>query len=182
MKKIKILMLALSIATSVSVYAQAKGDAFDPNYDGYYLLKTWYTGEGLSLESNGAESKYMNGAAFMSTQKGATGQQWKFVEDKGNPGYYRMQTKLHSNKKCLEGNGKDSPFKNGASFMDDCKNVSGQLWKIELQDNGYYRIHAMSQGNETSLEARVDGTHGNNTFLDTFRDVTGQYWYLIKVK
>lgn len=175
-------MLTLFTVLAFHAFAQTKGEKFDPKYTGYYLLKTKFTGDGQALECNGAESKTMNGAAFMSSQNGAIGQQWKFVADASNPGYYRMQTKLHGTKKCLEGNGKDSPFKNGASFMDDCKNVTGQLWKVEDVGNGYYRLRAKSQGDKTSLEAKVEGKHGNNTFLDDTRNVTGQFWYFVKVK
>jgi len=182
MKFLKFAILALLSVGTLSSVAQTKGEKFDPNHNGYYLLKTKFTGDAQSLECNGAESPTMNGGAFMSSQNGASGQQWKFVADAKNPGYYRMQTKLHGAKKCLEGNGKDSPFKNGASFMDNCKDVSGQLWKVEDLGNGYYRLRAMSQGNSTSLEAKVEGTHGNNTFLDNTRNVTGQFWYFIKVK
>lgn len=170
------------MAGVTSLNAQTKGVKFDPDYNGYYLLKTQYTGDGQALECNNAESKTMNGAAFMSSQNGATGQLWKFVAVEGNPGYYRMQTKLHGDNKCFEGNGKDSPVKGGASFMDDCKNVSGQLWKVEDLGNGYYRLRAMSQGNATSLEAKVPGAHGNNTFLDNTRNVTGQFWYFVKAR
>jgi hypothetical protein len=180
MKKMKFALLALLIATSFGAVAQTKGVKFDPNYKGYYYLRTQFTGDELSLESNGAESPTMNGAAFMSSQKGATGQQWQFVPVAGQNGWYRLQTRLHGDKKSLEGNGKDSPVKGGASFMDNPQNVSGQFWKLEDAGNGYYRLRTMLHGDKNSLEGnKQGGSKGGNSFMDNTQNVSGQLWYLV---
>ena len=183
MKKIKIAMLALLAFASADTFAQTKGEKFDPNYNGYYMLKTQFRGDGEALESNSAESKTMNGAAFMSTQKGIpTGQQWKFVKDAS--GYYRLKTKLHGDKKCLEGNEINGSAKNGAAFMDDCQNVTGQLWQIEDAGNGYYRLKTKFQGASFSLEGNqaAGSAKSGNAFMDKNQNVSGQLWYLVKVK
>lgn len=181
MKKIKFSMLALLTAGTMGTFAQ-KGVKFDPNYKGYYMLKTQFRGDGEALESNGAESKTMNGSAFMSTQQGApTGQQWKFVP--AGDGWYRLQTRLHGDKKCFEGNAMNGSAKSGAAFMDNCQNVTGQLWKLEDAGNGFYRLKTKFQGNEHSLEGnKVGGSRGGNAFMDKNQNVSGQLWYLVPVK
>ncbi|MXN92346.1 hypothetical protein GR160_14045 [Flavobacterium sp. Sd200] len=182
MKKIKFLIAVLFLAT-VSVTAQTKGVKFNPSYKGYYLLKTQFRGDGEALESNGAESKTMNGAAFMSAQKGnPVGQQWQFVEDPVNKGWYRLQSKLHGSKKSLEGNEINGKAKNGAAFMDDTKNVTGQLWKIEDAGNGYYRLKTKFQGANFSLEGnQAQGGKGGNAYMEKQQNVSGQLWYLVEV-
>jgi hypothetical protein len=175
MKKIKLAALALLIAGTFGAFAQTKGVKFDPEYKGYYFLRTQFTGDELSLECNGAESTTMNGAAFMSSQKNGTGQQWQFVPDATRKGWYRLQTKLHGNKKCLESNAKNGQAKKGASFMDNCQNVSGQLWQLEDAGNGYYRLRSMLHGKSHSLE----GSKNANSFMDKTQNVSGQLWYLV---
>lgn len=181
MKKIKFTMLALLTAGTMGAYAQ-KGVKFDPNYKGYYMLKTQFRGDGEALESNGAESKTMNGAAFMSTQEGSpTGQQWQFIP--AGDGWYRMQTRLHGNKKCLEGDHRDSSPKKGVAYMENCNNVTGQFWKLEDAGNGYYRLKTKFQGNERSLEGnQVGGSKGGNAFMDKTQNAGGQLWYLVPVQ
>ena len=82
----------LLIAVSSQSFAQERGNSFSPNYKGYYYLRTAFTGDDLSLEANEATSKTMNGAAFMSSQKGATGTMWQLVAN--GDGWYRLKTKF----------------------------------------------------------------------------------------
>ncbi len=187
MKKIKFTFLLLLIAGLAGVFAQERGHSFSPNYKGYYFLRTHFTGDDLSLESNGASSKMMNGASFMSSNNGATGTMWQFVPDENHKGWYRLKSKDQGNNKCLESNGKDSNVKGGASFMDDCKNVSGQLWRLELvsSNNGdhLYRLRSMLHENKFSLEGNTpDGIKGGNAFMNTTQNVSGQMWRLVPVK
>lgn len=183
MNKIKLAVIALFAGASLQANAQ-QGVKFDPNYKGYYVLKTVFRGNGEGLECNGAESPTMNGAAFMSSQPGPpTGQQWKFVPVGG--GWYKMQTRLHGDKKCFEGNAMNGSAKNGAAFMDNCQNVSGQLWKLEEIKGkpNVYRLKTQFQGENHSLEGnKVGGSRGGNAFMDKTQDVSGQMWYLVPVK
>lgn len=186
MNKVKFTVLAvlLVLVGMFSASAQTKGTKFDPTYTGYYLLRTQFTGDKLSLECNGAESPYKNGAAFMSSQGGATGQKWKFVPAPNYRGWYYLQTQLHGSGKSLECNGKESPVKGGASFMDNTKNVTGQLWKLEDAGNGYYRLRSKLHGQIYSLEGNSPDSdyHGGNSFMDDTQNVSGQLWYLVPVK
>lgn len=188
MKVVKLIVLVLLTAVISQLYAQERGRSFSPNFTGYYYLRTQFTGDDLSLECNGAESDFMNGAAFMSSDKGKSGQMWKLVPDPQNRGWYRLQTALHGNKKCLECNGKDSSVKGGASFMDNCQNVSGQLWRLELvsANNGdhIYRLRSMLHGSVYSLEGnKPDGkSNTGNTFMDKTQNVSGQMWRLVPVE
>ena len=184
MKKIKILIITLLITGVSKVQAQQRGHSFTPNYKGYYFLRTVFTGDELSLESNGAASKVMNGAAFMSPQHGASGTLWQLVADSNNRGWYRLKSRDQGEGKCLEANGKDSPVHGGASFMDDCKNVTGQLWVLELVSsaNGdhIYRFRVMGGDKKISLEGNKPGGYKNgNIFMNDSQNVTGQMWRLV---
>ncbi len=104
-------------------------------FNGYYQIQSQFLESASKcLEGNkpGAGSA-LGGAAFMDSCKNASGQLWKIVPA-GN-GYYRFQTQfLEKDNKCLEGNrpGKGSAL-GGAAFMDSCRNVSGQLFRLVPQ-------------------------------------------------
>lgn len=101
------------------------------NQSGYFWLQTQFEGDNKCLEGNKLDpSSYLKGAAFMNDCGFQTGQFWKF-EKQGN-GYYHLKTMFQGDSKCLEGN-KLAPGStlDGAAFMADCQNVSGQLWKLE---------------------------------------------------
>lgn len=183
----KNIVLFLMIGFISQSYAQERGHSFSPNYKGWYYLRTQFTGDELSLESNDAASKTMNGAAFMSSQKGATGTMWRLVPDSQHKGWYRLKSNHMGEGKCLECNGKESDVKGGASFMDDCKNVSGQLWRLELvsSENGdhIYRLRTMLHGDAFSLEGnKPGGSKGGNSFMNDTQNVSGQFWRLVPVK
>lgn len=185
MKKLKAaVLLVMTVFLTTLTFAQDRGHSFTPNYKGWYFLRTQFTGDDLSLESNGAASTYMNGGAFMSSQKGASGTMWQFVPDAANPGWYRLKSNDQGANKCLEANGKDSPVHGGAAFMDDCKNVSGQLWRLELvsSTNGdhIYRLRSMSGDKKVSLEGnKPGGSKGGNAFMDNTQNAAGQMWRLV---
>lgn len=187
MKKIKITFLAIILAGTTGISAQERGRSFSPNFKGHYYLRTAFTGDDLSLEANEAHSKTMNGAAFMSSQKGATGTMWQLIPDAGQRGWYRLKTRHTGENKCLESNGKESPVKNGAAFMDDCKNVSGQLWRLDLvsSNNGdhLYRLRSMLHQNNQALEGnKPGGDKGGNSFMNNTQNVSGQMWRLVPVE
>lgn len=186
MRNLKIIILSVMVSITSHSYAQKRGHSFSPNYKGWYYLRTLFTGDDLSLESNGAASKTMNGASFMSSQKGATGTMWKLVADENQKGWYRLKSKDQGDGKCLESNGKDSNVKSGASFMDDCKNVSGQLWRLELISSKggdhSYRLRSMLHNDKFSLEGnKPDGSKGGNAFMNDTQNVSGQMWRLVPV-
>lgn len=188
MKILKSIGLMLIITTSLQSFAQERGVSFSPNYKGYFYLRTQQHGDALSLESNASLSPFKDGAAFMSAQKGATGTMWQLVPDANNKGWYRLKSKHMGVNKCLEANNPvNGSAKNGSSFMDDCQNVSGQLWVLELVSatNGdhLYRLRSMAHKKERSLEGnKPDGSRTGITFMDTNQNVTGQYWRLVPVK
>jgi hypothetical protein len=182
MKTVRLAITFFVAMWSLQVLAQ-KGVKFDPNYKGYYVLKNLFRGEEEALECNSADSKYMNGGAFMSPQTGPpTGQQWKFVAV--DRGWYKMQTRLHGSNKCFEGNAVDGIVKQGAAFMDNCQNVPGQLWRLEEVSGltNVYRLKTQFNGDGNSLEGnRIGGSRGGNAFMNSTQNVTGQMWYLLKV-
>ncbi|MBC7572013.1 MAG: RICIN domain-containing protein [Spirosoma sp.] len=178
MKLIKLIPAVLCVLVSISAsYAQ-----FDPNYKGYYNLKTQFRGDAEMLEGNGAASTYMNGASFMSPQKGATGQRWKVIPEPGKDGYYRLKTQDRGDNECLEGNEMKGKSKNGVAFVTPCRNVTGQLWKID-KDGANYRLTTMFQGKEHNLEGnQMKGAMGGNAFLNTRQNVSGQLWKFDQVR
>lgn len=187
MKNLKLAFLALLTAGTTGILAQERGNSFSPNYQGSYYLRTAFTGDELSLEGNDANSKTMNGAAFMSSQKGATGTMWQLVPDGEQKGWYRLKTKANGSNKCLESNSKESSVKGGASFMDDCKNVSGQLWRLDLVSNNngdhLYRLRSMLHQDKSALEGnKPGGDKGGNSFMNNTQNVSGQMWRLVPVK
>jgi hypothetical protein len=100
--------------------------------EGTYRLQTLHLeAQDKCLEGNRlADESTLGGAAFMSDCSNATGQSWKFVE--AGDGAYRLQTTfLAADNKCLQGNqlGQASLLR-GASFMDDCLDVGGQVWTL----------------------------------------------------
>ncbi|MEV8514660.1 RICIN domain-containing protein [Dactylosporangium sp. NPDC051484] len=102
--------------------------SFTKRSDGYYTLRTKFLGQEKCLEGNQIAGSVLGGAAFLDTCREVTGQQWKLV--KAGDNLFRLQTKFREKEgECLEGN-RFAPASvlKGASFMDKCKNVTGQLW------------------------------------------------------
>ena len=104
-----------------------------PLGNGYFHLTTLFVeNKGLVLEGNGGlnPSNTLDGAAFMSPQKNATGTMWKATELPN--GYFQLTTKFMEDKNLvLEGNGgfSSSNTLDGAAFLSPQKNASGTMWK-----------------------------------------------------
>ncbi|MEZ4886008.1 MAG: RICIN domain-containing protein [Chitinophagales bacterium] len=96
-----------------------------------------------------------------------------YAQTQAFDGWYRLKTQFQGEGKCLEGNQAGSKVHGGAAFMDDCQNVSGQLWKIEDAGNGYYRLKTQFRGEGECLESN-NGT--NPAFMDKVQNVSGQLW------
>ena len=156
--------------------------------DSYYRLQTKFLeGENKCLEGNRlAPESVLGGAAFQDDCQDVTGQFWKFV-DAGN-GYYRLQTMfLEEENKCLEGNRfAEESVLGGGAFMDDCQDVTGQLWNIVEAEEGYYRMQTMFlEGENKCLEGNrlaEESVLGGMAFMDDCQNVTGQLWKLVPVQ
>lgn len=64
MKTLQAILIVMFLGLTLTSYAQERGHSFSPNYQGYYYLRTAFTGDQFSLESNDPTSSYMNGATF----------------------------------------------------------------------------------------------------------------------
>lgn len=105
-----------------------------PHDNGYFQLTTVFVEDkGLTLEGNGGfDSKNtLDGAAFMSPQKNASGTLWKVIPH--DNGYFQLTTMFVEDKGLvLEGNG-GFDSKNtlgGAAFMSPQRDASGTMWKV----------------------------------------------------
>ncbi|HRJ41542.1 MAG TPA: FG-GAP-like repeat-containing protein [Caldilineaceae bacterium] len=164
----------------------ASGGSIDTSK--YYRLQTKFLeAENKCLEGNRLDpNSVLSGAAFMDTCQDVTGQFWKFV-DAGN-GYYRLQTKfLEAENRCLEGNRLDpNSVLGGAAFMDTCKDVTGQLWKVADAGEGYHRMQTKFleaenkclEGNRLDPNSVLSGA----AFMDDCQDVLGQLWKFVDAK
>ncbi len=105
-----------------------------PRDDDYFQLTTLFVEDkGLVLEGNGGANpkNQLDGAAFMSPQRNATGTMWKALPAKN--GYFQLTTRFVEGKGLvLEGNGGANPKNSlgGAAFMSPQKNASGTMWKV----------------------------------------------------
>lgn len=96
--------------------------------------------------------------------------------------YFNLTTRfLQSEGKCLEGNRLASNSTlGGAAFMDNCQNVTGQMWKLVPQSNGYFRLQTkfLESQNKCLESNKVSrgATLGGAAFMDTCQNVSGQYW------
>lgn len=106
------------------------------------------------------------------------------IEDAAS--YYRLQTvQSAADSTCLEGNSvSDTAVLGGASFMDACQPVTGQLWKIVPADtDGFYQLQTLqSEGKNTCLEGTnvtADAELGGAAFLDDCSEATGQQWRFV---
>lgn len=93
-------------------------------------------------------------------------------------GPFRLQTQFLQDDACLEANGPASPVHSGASFMDSCQDVSGQVWMAVPIQDGYFRLQSPLHGAERCLESNsADQSYFNGAaYMDTCQNVTGQMW------
>jgi len=154
------------------------------NLNGWFKLQTMFQApEGKCFEGNRFHpSSTLGGAAFMDDCQNVSGQLWKF--EPAGDGYYRMKTMFQEPEgKCFEGN-RYAPESTlgGAAFMDDCQNVSGQLWRVIPDEGSYVRLTTMFQeGEDKCLEGNryaPGSTLGGAAFMDDCQNVSGQLWLL----
>lgn len=152
---------------------------------GYHRLQTLFQGENKCLEGNRlAEDSVLAGATFLDDCQDVPGQLWKLVPTQ-TQGYYHLQTLfLEAENKCLEGNqlAADAML-GGAAFLDDCQEVSGQLWKFVNAGNGSYQLQTLFlegenkcfEGNRVAPESVLAGA----AFMNDCQEVLGQLWQLV---
>ncbi|MBK8548562.1 MAG: RICIN domain-containing protein [Saprospiraceae bacterium] len=68
--------------------------------------------------------------------------------------------------------------------MNNCSNEIGQLWKLEPDGNGNYRLKNKFRGDGECLEGnQINGTaKAGSAFMDKCQNVTGQFWKIEKVQ
>ena len=178
MGMMKVLAAAAIVGIAgISAQAQTTGQ--------WYKLQTMFQApEGKCFEGNRyAQGSTLGGAAFMDDCQNVSGQLWKFIPE-GN-GYYRMVTMFQEPEgKCFEGNRfAQGSTLGGAAFMDNCQNVSGQLWRLIPAQDGYFRLTTMFlEGENKCLEGNrfsPDSTLGGAAFMDNCQNVSGQLWKLV---
>jgi len=154
-----------------------------PVGDGLFKLTTQFReNENECLEGNQINGSLKNGAAFMDQCQNVSGQLWRAVPAEN--GYFRLTTYFReSENECLEGNQINGSLKNGAAFMDQCQNVSGQLWKAMPAGNGYFKLTTQFRENENEcLEGnQVNGSRDGVAFMDQCQDVSGQLWKFVEI-
>lgn len=101
-------------------------------------------------------------------------------------GYFKMLSMFQEpNNLCLESN-KVGPGATlgGATFMDECQRVSGQLWKAVPLGNGYYKLNSMFLEQENKcLEGGkpAPGQHLNGAArMDPCGNFSGQMWRFMR--
>ena len=141
-------------------------------------LHNVYLGDALCLEGNESGSDLMSGAAFMEACTPATGQEW-YAVPVGDEGHFHLKTMFQGDYKCLEGNEPGSDEHGGNAFMDDCDEVTGQLWYEEIQEEGSL-LKNVQHGDARCLEGNEKGSEiqAGGAFMDTCETPrTGQLWY-----
>ncbi len=152
----------------------------------WFELRSNPTGDAeRCLESNGVgdPDAMLGGASFLDACTGVSGQVWHLIA--AEDGYHQLQSQLHEAAgKCLEGNsvGTDS-FLGGASFMDDCANVTGQMWRLVPVREGTYRlVTKFLESEDKCLEGNTisdTAVLGGAAFQDDCKDVNGQLWQVV---
>lgn len=102
-------------------------------------------------------------------------------------GYFRMQTMFQiPNDRCLESN-KVVPgaARKGATFLDRCQDVSGQLWKAVPIGRGWFRLQSMFLERENfCLEGSKPFAPGDPlkgaARMDPCGNFTGQNWRFLR--
>ena len=95
--------------------------------------------------------------------------------------WYKLHTEFQGEDKCLEGNQSESPVHDGAAFLDDCQEVSGQYWTFEatgdyfLAKTMFLEDEACLEGNQADSEIK-DGAAFMN---DCAAPASGQAWQFI---
>lgn len=156
----------------------------------FQLTTMFVEKKGLTLEGNGGldPKNTLGGAAFMSAQKGASGEMWKAIPL--DNGYFQL-TSLFVEEKglTLEGNGgyDSKNTLDGAAFMSAQKNASGEMWKVIPLDNGYFQLTSLFlEDKGLVLEGNggydPNSTLGGAAFMSPQKDASGTMWKVIPVK
>lgn len=168
------------LLSAVALSVLSVATAFTPNPNKWYKLKTLFQGPNKCLEGNRlAASSTLGGAAFMDTCQNVSGQSWRFVPIRNRPGYYRMKTRFQGAGKCFEGNRfAPSSTLGGAAFMDNCQNVSGQMWKIKNRGSQYFTLTTLfRESSNECLEGNAfkpTSTLGGAAFMSKCKPFSGQ--------
>lgn len=162
----------------IATVAVAKPFAPKPHL--FYKLKTKFQGPNRCLEGNRhVHTATLKGAAFMDRCQSVSGQKWQFVPQAN--GYYRMKTQFQGPRKCLEGNKRAaSSTLGGAAFMDNCQNVSGQLWKIKPFGKYFTLTTQFRAPHNECLEGNrfhSSSSLGGAAFMSRCKPFTGQLFY-----
>ena len=158
--------------------------------EAFQLTTMFVEDKGLTLEGNGgySDKNTLDGAAFMSEQKNASGEVWKAIPLEN--GYFKLTTMFVEDKGLtLEGNGgygKNNTL-DGAAFMSGQKNASGEIWKAIPLDNGYFQLTTkFVEDKGLVLEGNgglsSDNTLGGAAFMSPQKDASGTMWKAIPVK
>lgn len=179
MKTFTSLLVGIAVAAGMgTAVSHAKGAP-----EGIFILQTMFLeskgkcfdGDRRSLRSPTFGAAYMNNCGQTKTQM------W-FAEPAGN-GHFKLKTAAADNL-CLEG--QSEPAKgdvlDGAVFLDECRNVSGQLWKaVPVAAEGHFKLMNAFAGNGKCLEGNhraIDAVLAGRAFMDTCQDVSGQFWII----
>ena len=100
-------------------------------------------------------------------------------------GYYTLRTKFLGEQKCLEGNQIAGKVLGGAAFLDTCREVTGQQWKLVKAGDNLFRLQTKFrekegeclEGNRFAPTSVLKGA----AFTDKCQNVTGQLWYLTAI-
>ncbi|KAB7730350.1 hypothetical protein F5984_14430 [Rudanella paleaurantiibacter] len=173
---------SLMLVTLFSTVAMAQ---FDPNYKGYYRLKTVFQGQEVCLEGNQASAKTKKGLAFMDKKANSQGQFWT-IEASDKSGYYILKNLFRGAGECLDITNANDASRPGllAAQMRKAEKRTGQYWMIEPVGNDTYRLKTLYTGNNKCLEGNAAWTGAKDgiTFMDDCKNVTGQLWKFERIK
>jgi len=125
---------AILYAVSANLHPAVESTEFMPVVGGRYLLHTSYRGPSRCLVSSKMNVSSLTAPLYMG---GCTRDAlWEFVYH--SPGYYWLRS---SDGRCAEG----SSMVVGASYVDHCRNVQGQLWRIVTRNHvqGHFTLTNM---------------------------------------
>jgi Ricin-type beta-trefoil lectin domain len=137
----------------------------------YDTLSTLFTGKDkcLDIVNDGA-----NNQLAMADCGNFSGQRWKIVPSKSNPGTYRLSTLFTGKDKCLD---VVNDGTNNQLTMANCGKFTGQYWKIlsSKRHPDTYRLTNLFTGKDKCLDIVNDGTNNRITMANC-GDFSGQYW------
>jgi hypothetical protein len=160
-------------------YADLPGTAENGSY--LHLTTRWAEEQHECFESNKPAGRNdVSGGAHMDPCGNYSGQLWKLVRTQQH-GYYQIKSMFtEGDGLCLEGNGLVSGASmGGASFMAPCGNVTGQLWKVIQNGDGYFKLQSMGgeQSNQCLEGNRTgSGSLDGRAYMSQCGNFSGQQW------